>query len=85
MNSLKRQLFQLKKFSPGDMVSQSGVYRVSHSQHRPDHRVLALQGDVLPPCRICKTAVRFHLEEVFDYVTNDWDLAGPLLPKVITG
>lgn len=72
----------MKSFSPGDTVAQSGIYRVSHAQHRPDHRVIALQGDVLPPCRICKDEVRFFLEETFDYVTSDWDLAGPL-PKAM--
>lgn len=76
---VKRKLFQVKGLCPGDTVSQSGVYRVSHHEHRADHLVIALQGDVLPACRVCQRGVRFHLEQEVGHVTSDWDLAGPLL------
>jgi hypothetical protein len=58
-------------------VLVSGVYRVVHHEHRPDHTVLALAGDVLPECRMCRGKVRFTLETATDYATHDWDLAGP--------
>jgi hypothetical protein len=60
-------------------VAQSGVYRVVHAGHRADHEVLAVNGDVLPGCRICGGEVRFYLERMIGYATQDWDLAGPLI------
>lgn len=75
---LKRRLFEVKTFCPGDTVAQSGVYRVMHERHRVDHRVIVLAGDVLPPCCCCKGRVRFRLEEPINYATHDWDLTGPL-------
>jgi hypothetical protein len=72
-------LFVVESLSPGETISVSGVYRVVHSEHRADHDVLALKGDVLPDCRVCKNLVRFHLEHSIDYAPHDWDLAGPLI------
>ncbi len=75
----KRQLFAVKKsLSPGDQVGLSGVYRVVHAEHRPDHFVIVLSGDILPPCRLCGGKVTFHIEQTIDYAPHDWDLAGPL-------
>lgn len=75
----KRQLFAVKKsLSPGDQVALSGVYRVVHAEHRHDHFVIVLAGDVLPACRVCAGKVTFHIEQTLDYAPHDWDLAGPL-------
>jgi hypothetical protein len=76
----KRQLFEVKTaLSPGETVSLSGVYRVVHTEHRPDHFVVVVSRDVLPACRICGGNVTFHLERSVDYAPHDWDLAGPLM------
>lgn len=72
-------LYAVKPLPPGETVATSGVYRVVHADHRPDHEVLALQGDVLPGCRVCGGEVRFYLEKVIDYASHDWDLAGPIM------
>ncbi len=75
----KRQLFAVKNtLAPGEQVPLSGVYRVVHAEHRADHMVVALSGDILPPCRVCGGKVSFHLEQALDYAPHDWDLAGPL-------
>lgn len=75
----KRRLFIARSHGPGEVVIVSGVYRVVHETHRPDHTVLALSGDVLPECRVCRAKVRFTLETETEYATHDWDLAGPVL------
>jgi hypothetical protein len=68
----------VKGLPPGETIARSGVYRVVHAQHRVDHEVIAINGDVLPACRVCKGEVRFYLERTMDYVTHDWDLTGPI-------
>lgn len=74
----KGRMFEVKALSPGETVALTGVYRVVHAEHRPDHQVVAITGDILPPCRVCKAEVRFYLERSIHYATHDWDLAGPL-------
>jgi hypothetical protein len=61
------------------MVPISGIYSVTHVEHRSAHEVLAIRGDVFPVCRICKAHVRFQIAHVFPHVTHDFDLAGPNL------
>ena len=64
-------------FAPGERVPQSGVYRVRHRDHREDHPVQALKGEIFPECRKCRREVRFQLWMEADHMTHDWDLAGP--------
>jgi hypothetical protein len=59
------------------MVPISGLYTVVHQLHRADHQVLAVRGDEFPPCRLCKSEVRFFVAEVVPYMIHDFDLAGP--------
>jgi hypothetical protein len=66
-------------YAPGDRVPESGIYRVSHVEHREDHPVQALKGEFFPSCRKCKQQVRFRLWLEADHMTHDWDLAGPTL------
>ena len=49
------------KYRPGDLVPESGVYRVTHDSHRLMHEATLLVGDRFPFCRQCKLGVRFEL------------------------
>jgi hypothetical protein len=75
----KLRPLEVKGLAPGETIAVSGVYRVVHAHHRDDHEVLAINGDILPACRVCKGEVRFYLERAIDYNFHDWDLAGPVL------
>lgn len=79
MKVVKRYPLEVKGLAPGETVARSGVYRVVHAEHRADHEVLAINGDILPACRNCRGEVRFYLEKPIDYATHDWDLAGPVI------
>lgn len=70
----------VRAYKPGQLVPISGLYTVVHQAHRAEHEVLAIRGDEFPSCRICKAEVRFHVLQVFPYITHDFDLAGPRLP-----
>lgn len=49
------------EFIPGEMVPESGIYRVEHDSHRLMHEA-ALQADTrFPRCKQCKDEVRFYL------------------------
>jgi hypothetical protein len=66
-------------YKPGQIVPISGVYTVLHQLHRYEHDVLAIRGDEFPPCRVCKSEVRFRISNVVPHITHDFDLAGPRL------
>lgn len=51
----------LKKYRPGDVVPESGIYRVTHDPHRLMHEATLLDGQKFPMCRQCKHEVRFEL------------------------
>ena len=48
-------------FAPGDRISESGIYRVLHSHHRPCHEVTLLRNENFPSCLKCGKSVRFQL------------------------
>jgi hypothetical protein len=50
-----------KKYRPGDIVPESGIYRVVHDAHRLMHEATLLNGQRFPICRRCKHDVRFEL------------------------
>jgi len=50
-----------RKHRPGDLVPESGVYRVTHDAHRLMHEATLLVGDRFPLCRQCRLSVRFEL------------------------
>lgn len=60
---------------PGERVPQSGVYVVTHHEHRPDHCVVAIEGEVFPHCSQCRERVRFKLDMPGEYVLNDADFS----------
>jgi hypothetical protein len=49
------------RFQPGDAVPCSGVYRISHAQHREEHDGILLKAQVFPRCSVCGEQVRFAL------------------------
>jgi len=53
-----------KKYRPGEIVPDSGVYRVTHDEHRLMHEATLLAGDRFPLCKQCKHQVRFELRRV---------------------
>ena len=55
-DELKRQTFKT-----GQVVPQSGIYQVTHSEHRLPHEVTLLRAATFPPCSKCCFDVRFKL------------------------
>lgn len=50
-----------RKYRPGELVPENGVYRVTHESHRLMHEASLLKGDRFPICKQCKGSVRFEL------------------------
>src|SRR3954466_12918291 len=50
-----------KTFKTGQSVPQSGIYRVTHSNHRLPHEVTLLRAQQFPPCSKCGVQVKFKL------------------------
>lgn len=50
-----------KKYRPGELVPESGVYRVIHASHRLMHEATLLGAEKFPICKQCRMAVRFEL------------------------
>jgi len=49
------------EYKTGEVVPHSGIYRVSHSEHRLPHEVTLLRGHSFPPCSNCGNNVTFNL------------------------
>jgi hypothetical protein len=50
-----------KRYKPGEIVPENGIYRVMHDSHRLMHAATLLKGDRFPLCRECKDGVRFEM------------------------
>jgi hypothetical protein len=50
-----------RKYRPGDVVPESGIYRVMHDSHRLMHEATLLEGQRFPLCKKCNHDVRFEL------------------------
>src|SRR5579859_6055896 len=50
-----------RHFASGKRIPESGIYRVSHTQHRLPHAVTLLKGEHFPVCLQCQEAVHFEL------------------------
>jgi hypothetical protein len=48
-------------FKTGETVPESGIYRVTHAEHRLPHEVTLLKGAQFPRCSKCKEAVTFRV------------------------
>lgn len=58
---LQEKKVRNKKFRAGELVPQSGIYRVSHDSHRLMHEATLVEGNRFPICKQCKDQVRFEL------------------------
>src|SRR5262249_47903914 len=64
--------------SPGDLAPASGVYLVTHlTPHREPHEAMIIRGELLAPCRICRSAVTFEVVRTTSHINHDWDFAAP--------
>jgi hypothetical protein len=47
------------EYRTGQKIPESGIYRVTHDEHRLPHEVTLLKGAQFPRCSKCRNAVRF--------------------------
>lgn len=64
----------------GACISETGIYRVIHDQHRLPHEVILFEGERFPRCSRCNDRVRFvmvypaaevHADRSFRVVVNE--------------
>lgn len=67
------------EFRPGDDVPRSGIYLVTHNQHRAQHEAVvlkdALKGALFPACKACGHAVRYRMVKSAASIDSDSDFA----------
>jgi hypothetical protein len=68
-----------KVLKPGDVAVETGVYRVSHAQHRLPHEVVVLRGDRFPRCAKCIGDVSFELFYSAPFVVSSYKKFLPVL------
>lgn len=66
--------FPESRYRPGEVVPETGVYRVLHGRHRSPHESTLREGEIFPPCKKCKDDVRFELA-----LSAEFSGAGPAL------
>jgi len=60
-NPEQQAFLRRKSFKTGQLVPQSGIYSVTHGEHRLPHEVTLLRADIFPPCSRCGVQVTFKL------------------------
>lgn len=60
-------------FRPGDRVPSTGIYTVTHYQHRMPHEVFAVEGERFPTCRRCGERAHFTLLHEATRIDEDQD------------
>lgn len=53
-------------FKTGDVVPESGIYRVTHSVHRLPHSVTICKDEVFPRCAKCSDLVAYEMVRAVD-------------------
>ncbi len=48
-------------YKPGETVPYSGIFQVTHFQHRQPHEAVMKAGEAFPRCRICGEQTRFRM------------------------
>lgn len=46
-------------YKPSERVPVSGIYRVVHNSHRPEHEATLIEDETFPSCAMCGEEVRF--------------------------
>jgi hypothetical protein len=64
-----------KTYRAGQPVPCTGLYRVSHYQHRLPHDVFITQDRLFPPCRRCGERVSFKLSASANSLLTDQDFS----------
>ena len=54
------------KYQTGELVTESGIYRVLHASHRLPHTVTICKGERFPRCAKCADQVKFELIHAAD-------------------
>ncbi|HEV2961934.1 MAG TPA: hypothetical protein VG649_08940 [Candidatus Angelobacter sp.] len=62
-----------KTYRSGEQVPSTGLYRVSHYQHRMPHDAVLRRGEVFPACNKCGERVTFKLSANAEPISNDQD------------
>ena len=62
-----------KIYRAGEQVPHSGIYRVSHYQHRMPHDAVLRNGEVFPVCNKCGERVVFRLSTSAVSISDDQD------------
>jgi len=60
-------------FRSGDGVPITGVYTVTHYQHRLPHEVFAVADGIFPECRRCGKRVSFSVSQSTIRIDADQD------------
>lgn len=60
-------------YGTGELVPESGIYRVSHAAHRLPHEVTLLLGNSFPRCEKCGELVQFRLLRAAPHIIVDGD------------
>ena len=50
-----------RNYRPGEIVPETGIYRIDHDQHRLMHEATLTRGMRFPLCRQCRDKVIFTL------------------------
>ncbi len=59
-------------YEPGELVEQSGIYAICHSDGRR-HTTVLLRGSRFPDCSCCSPEVRYRLIRSAPYIFDDPD------------
>ena len=52
-----------ERYTTGQQVPTSGIYTVTHRQHRLPHEVTLLKGETFPRCAKCGDLVEYTLSQ----------------------
>jgi hypothetical protein len=73
-------------FRNGQTIPESGIYRVSHSEHRLPHEVTLLRNQPFPDCAKCGEEVTFEAIRLAPQLSaRDGDIVIHELPELESG
>jgi len=63
-------------FEPGEIVAESGLYEICHSDE-PRTSAVLVRGERFPVCNRCEEEVRYKLLQAVPHISEDPDFALP--------